>query len=72
MTSIKHFALTLPKNTKEEVQVALTEYQRHKCADIRIDFDDGGGKKPTKALCEALWQAEAEAQRLGFLQREAA
>lgn len=83
MTSARHFSVTLPKNTREDLQVALTEYEQHKCADIRIYAGDGDEKVPTRkgicirveqlpALRGALQQAEAEAQRLGFLRKEAA
>ncbi len=83
MTSVKHFTRALPKNSKEEIQVALTEYRQHKCADIRVYVGDGESKTPTKkGICirveqlpflrRALQEAEAEAHRLGFIAREAA
>jgi len=73
---------TLPKNTREEIRIELSEFSGHDLISIRAwaDRRDGadGERIPTKAgiaakvallpkLIEALRDAQAEAERRGLL-----
>lgn len=76
----------LTKNSREDVRIALTEFQGLKLVDLRIYAflsGENGTKYPTKkglslrverlpALIKALRKAEAEAQRQGLLGPKAA
>ncbi len=72
----------VPKNSREEVRVDLTEFKGHNLVDIRVFADDGSKQTATKkgislaiaklpALIDALRKAETEARRRGLIaQRE--
>lgn len=73
---------TIPKNSREELRIALTEFNGHQLADLRI-YVAGDDPKPTKKgvtvnvallpeLVAALQAAEAEARAAGLLGAEAA
>lgn len=76
---------TLRKNTLEDVRVSLTEFHEVPLVDVRTfaEFGSNTERKATKKgislkitslpeLRRALEQAEAEAHRLGLLEREEA
>jgi len=71
---------TLPKNSHEDLVVALDEFRGNRLLDLRLfaQMDGADEKAPTKrgisinirklpALIEALHDAEAEAKRRGLL-----
>ncbi len=75
---------TVPKNGAEEVRVALTSYRGTVIIDVRVfsEFGDAVERRPTKkgvalplgrlpALIEKLLIAEAEAERMGLLRKDA-
>lgn len=76
---------TVPKNSREEVRIRLSEYHGKPFVDLRIfaEFgDDAQGRKPTKKglavsvsriddLIAALGRAKSEAVRHGFITENA-
>jgi hypothetical protein len=67
---------TIPKNTREELRVSLSEFKGHKLCQLRAWITDGD--IPTKngfgiqvtlipSLIAALQDAEAEGQRRGWV-----
>lgn len=70
---------TIPKNGREELRVALSEYGGHKLLSLRVWFSaNDGGKRPGREgfalkveklseLRAALDVAEAEALAMGWL-----
>ena len=74
---------SIEKNSRETIQVSLTQYQGHDLADVRVHYDSDGEWKPTKKgialkigllpdLIGALQTAEAEARAAGLLNVEVA
>jgi hypothetical protein len=75
--------ITLPKNSREELRLALSEYNGHPYADLRVFYrdDDSGEMRPSKkgitvlpghwpAFRQALDQLEAQMQERGLLADE--
>lgn len=71
---------SIPKNAREEIRIALSEFKGHHLANLRIWFTaDDGDMRPGKAglafrleklpaVIQALNDLEAEARRLGLVE----
>jgi hypothetical protein len=80
MDDARYVIGSVPKNYREDVQVALTEFRGTALIDVRIhgDFDGAGKKRPCHKgvslrvkllpeLVDLLQRALAEAQRRGLV-----
>lgn len=79
MSPLPLIFLTVPKNSREHIRVALDEYKGHTLADLRLFYDAGGGELRPSAkgitirpeflspVIAALQEAEREARARGLI-----